>query len=503
MTTHALARRAAALTLVALAPLAAAACGGDDDDEASAETTEAESSETTETTGRLPRKAARGVDASDPDEAAVAEAWTTVFDSSVAADAKAPFLEDPAAAAPTLAAYATTGQMMQGITLAPTDVTVDGDTATVTYDILFAGTAGLRGPDRRGREPRRRVEGHDRAVLLVHGHGPHALRLTRPLICRPARHGRPPWRAHAPACILDPRAGEPDEDEPKCHNRNTSAETTRGPVSPLVRAWTWLVALGGAALVAVAAAEIVDGEGDGGASWLLLAGGILAVGPIVFDRLTRVSVGPAGLRFDLSLEIADLGAQDTAVRIDRWGGGLAEAARLVRQRPHRPGGRGRAGRPHPPAGPLRRGGRRQRPGAAVRRRRGPAAVPRGPPVVRVLVLGLMLGDPSLADVETIVSAITDSRTANEQYQGLRLAERVGRRLPRDDRRRLRKAIEGEPIPAGHARTQLRASVLVMLAARRGDDDRRARQPDPAPRRRPGAAGAARRRGRDEEEPVAS
>jgi hypothetical protein len=40
-----------------------------------------------------------------------------------------------------LAAYATTGQMMQGITLAPTDVTIDGDTATVTYDILFAGTA--------------------------------------------------------------------------------------------------------------------------------------------------------------------------------------------------------------------------------------------------------------------------------------------------------------------------------------------------------------------------
>jgi hypothetical protein len=140
MTTHALARRAAALTLVALAPLAAAACGGDDDDEASAETTEAESSETTETTEAAAEEGGAGVDASDPDEAAVAEAWTTVFDSSVAADAKAPFLEDPAAAAPTLAAYATTGQMMQGITLAPTDVTVDGDTATVTYDILFAGT---------------------------------------------------------------------------------------------------------------------------------------------------------------------------------------------------------------------------------------------------------------------------------------------------------------------------------------------------------------------------
>jgi hypothetical protein len=282
----------------------------------------------------------------------------------------------------------------------------------------------------------------------------------------------------------------------------TSAETTRGPVSPLVRAWTWLVALGGATLVAVAAAEIVDGEGDGGASWLLLAGGILAVGPIVFDRLTRVSVGPAGLRFDLSLEIADLGAQDTAVRIDRWGGGLAEAAHSY------------ASAHTVLAGEDVRDARirlqdhfvEAAAASALVQQYDAAEVQRlfreGPPVVRVLVLGLMLGDPSLADVETIVSAITDSRTANEQYQGLRLAERVGRRLPRDDRRRLRKAIEGEPIPAGHDRTQLRASVLVLLADAAGDDsDEERASPDPAAPP-PGRVGR-RRRGRDEEEPVAS
>jgi hypothetical protein len=285
-------------------------------------------------------------------------------------------------------------------------------------------------------------------------------------------------------------------------NRTTSAETTRGRVSPLVGAWTWLVALGGAALVAVAAAEIVNGEGDGGASWLLLAGGILAVGPIVFDRLTRVSVGPAGLRFDLSLEIADLGAQDTAVRIDRWGGGLAEAAHSY------------ASAHTVLAGEDVRDARirlqdhfvEAAAASALVQQYDAAEVQRlfreGPPVVRVLVLGLMLGDPSLADVETIVSAITDSRTANEQYQGLRLAERVGRRLPRDDQRRLRKAIEGEPIPAGHARTQVRASVLVLLADAAGDDTDEHARPDPAAPP-PGRAGARRRRGRDEEEPVAS
>ena len=101
----------------------------------------------------------------------------------------------------------------------------------------------------------------------------------------------------------------------------------------------------------------------------------------------------------------------------------------------------------------------------------------GPPVIRVLALGLMIGDPSLADAATIESAITESRTANEQYHGLRLAALVGRRLPPEDRRRLRRAIEREPIPAGHARTHLRASVLVMLADEPGADEPEADQGD--------------------------
>jgi hypothetical protein len=279
-------------------------------------------------------------------------------------------------------------------------------------------------------------------------------------------------------------------------NRTTSAETTRSAASRLVRFWIWLVALGGAALVAVAAAEIVGGEADSGASWLLLAGGILAVGPILFDRLTRLSVGPAGLRFDLSLEIESLGARDTAVRIDEWGGGLAEAAHAY------------ASAHTVLAGADMRDARIRLQDHFVEAAAASALVQQydapevrrlfreGPPVVRVLVLGLMLGDQSLADVETIVSAVTDSRTANEQYQGLRLAERVGRRLSPDDRRRLRDAIEGEPIPpGGHDRTQLRAAVLVQLADVAGDDaGEEHSSPDPAAPP-PGRAGARRRRDR--------
>ena len=108
----------------------------------------------------------------------------------------------------------------------------------------------------------------------------------------------------------------------------------------------------------------------------------------------------------------------------------------------------------------------------------------GPPVVRVLVLGLMLGDQSLADVGTIESAITQSRTVNEQYHGLQLAKRVGRRLSHADRQQLRKAIQRESIPGGR-RTELRAEVLVLLA---DDADNPSAAAGPAPTE-PAAASA--------------
>ena len=137
MSTRTFARRAAALALVALVPLGAAACG--DDDDATTDTTEADADETTTIEAEAVDVA--GVDETNPDEVAVAEAWTTVFDSSVAPEQKSAYLEDPAAATSTLTAYAATGQMVQGITLEPTDVAIEGDTATVTYDIHFAGTS--------------------------------------------------------------------------------------------------------------------------------------------------------------------------------------------------------------------------------------------------------------------------------------------------------------------------------------------------------------------------
>jgi iron complex transport system substrate-binding protein len=78
----------------------------------------------------------------DDDGAADAsDAWSLVFDSSVGFDDKAPHVEDAEALRATIDAYTAAGDAMGGITLVPTEVVVVGDTATVTYDVMFGGTA--------------------------------------------------------------------------------------------------------------------------------------------------------------------------------------------------------------------------------------------------------------------------------------------------------------------------------------------------------------------------
>lgn len=73
------------------------------------------------------------------DDSAAAAAWATVFDSEVPYDDKAPFLDDAAALRSTIEAFAAAGSGFGGISLRPTEVVVDGDLATVTYDVDFGG----------------------------------------------------------------------------------------------------------------------------------------------------------------------------------------------------------------------------------------------------------------------------------------------------------------------------------------------------------------------------
>ena len=83
----------------------------------------------------------------DPDQQAAATAFTLVYDSTVPFEQKAAHLVDAEALQATIEAYTTAGSAMGGISLAPSAVTIDGDTATVIYDVMFGPAAAYQDLD--------------------------------------------------------------------------------------------------------------------------------------------------------------------------------------------------------------------------------------------------------------------------------------------------------------------------------------------------------------------
>jgi len=244
----------------------------------------------------------------------------------------------------------------------------------------------------------------------------------------------------------------------------TASTSSPREISRAIWFWTWVLALGGVALLATATVDLVRDRGDGAVIALAFVGLALALGPVVFPRVHRLSIGPHGFSFELSREIAEqLHAPRTAELVDRQGAGLAEAAyayaaaHTVLRGEGYDAARTRL-QDHFVDSAAASALVQSYDSDEVRR-----LFQEGPPVVRVLVLGLMWGDRSLADATTIESAITESRSANEQYHGLRLAEVVGPRLPVDEQRHLAQVIEDEPsIRRGSDRAQLRDRVLAQL-----------------------------------------
>jgi hypothetical protein len=131
-------RSLVALAVAGTLVLGLGACGGDDDDDEATTDTTAESqaaedaaAETTETTAVS--------SGSDSDDAAAGEAVATVFDSSVPFEDKVALIEDGESHRADHEGYVAAAERVGGITVEPTDVAADGDTATVTYRVLFAG----------------------------------------------------------------------------------------------------------------------------------------------------------------------------------------------------------------------------------------------------------------------------------------------------------------------------------------------------------------------------
>jgi iron complex transport system substrate-binding protein len=150
-------------TVIVAAVIAVASCGGDDDDSGEGTTTvaaETAASATTvppATTAPVATTVAAGPDTTaaagayvagaDPEADAVATAWTTAFDSTVDFATKAPYIADAEALQPTIEAYTPAGEAVGGIALVPTSIVITGDTAAVTYDVMFAGQVAYQGQE--------------------------------------------------------------------------------------------------------------------------------------------------------------------------------------------------------------------------------------------------------------------------------------------------------------------------------------------------------------------
>ena len=154
-----------AAILFVLTTLAATACGGGEDTVATVNTTSPPTVSTSAlpiaTTTTAPAPTTTVVDTTtttvvagivpgdDPDVDAIVFAYTIAFDSVSDYETKAPFIDDPTGLEETVALYLTTGETMGGIGVVVTEVIIDGDTATLTFDLLFNDNPSY--PDQAGR----------------------------------------------------------------------------------------------------------------------------------------------------------------------------------------------------------------------------------------------------------------------------------------------------------------------------------------------------------------
>ena len=125
--------------MLAVAALAGAGCGTADNssNEGAAEVQATTTGAPATTTTAAPAAAAAPGEA----EQAAMDAWAVVFDSEIDYGQKAPYLENAPQLQSTIVAYAETGVQFGGVSLEPTAATIDGDTATILYDVLFGGAA--------------------------------------------------------------------------------------------------------------------------------------------------------------------------------------------------------------------------------------------------------------------------------------------------------------------------------------------------------------------------
>jgi len=221
-----------------------------------------------------------------------------------------------------------------------------------------------------------------------------------------------------------------------------------------------LIGVIGCGLLVLGAIKLASASNDTGSVVLVIAGALLLVSPFIIDRVERLSVSTGGLELHLSREISGLGAPKMARVLERTDlAKFAESYAFVHEELNNG--------PYRPAKIHLQDLLVERAAGISAREKIDATEARtlfrnGSPMIRVLTLGLMQGDPSLADGTTVLSSIADSRTANEQFQGLKLAVLCWHNLARTDRQAIRAAIESSPYIRPGTDRQLLAAELLDL-----------------------------------------
>jgi hypothetical protein len=77
-----------------------------------------------------------------------------------------------------------------------------------------------------------------------------------------------------------------------------------------------------------------------------------------------------------------------------------------------------------------------------------------------MVLGLMGGDPSLVDAASLAEGIAMPATRTEQWEALRLTERLWERFSEHERAMLRAATQGVPIAKDSRRAAMAEKILA-------------------------------------------
>jgi hypothetical protein len=183
---------------------------------------------------------------------------------------------------------------------------------------------------------------------------------------------------------------------------------------------TLLLGVAGLALLGAAAARVIYIGSATGIVTLMVIGAVLLISPFVISRVERLALRQSGFELPLTREISESGAPNAARILDRTDlARFAESYAVV----------------HKDLDDERYEGAEahlqdlllERAAALARQEKFEPAEVRtlfanASGELRTLALGLMKGEPSLADGATILAAIADPHSATEQYQGLELAK---------------------------------------------------------------------------------